>query len=77
MEKKTLINNSLERKLGACLYEEFYIHIYISHRRMEKYWFLEEFLRFAGILILSARFLWEAEILRQRKYSTRTKNSYL
>lgn len=29
MEKKTLINNSLERKLGACLYEEFYIHIYI------------------------------------------------
>lgn len=44
---------------------------------MEKYWFLEEFLRFAGILILSARFLWEAEILRQRKYSTRAKNSYL
>lgn len=31
MEKKTLINNSLERKLGACLYEEFYIHIYIYH----------------------------------------------
>lgn len=39
---------------------------------MEKYWFLREFLRFAGILI-PPRAFFRAEILWQRKYLTRTK----
>lgn len=57
--------------IRRALYEEFYIYTYIYIVSTNGKVFLGEFLRFAGILILSACF--GAEILWERKYLTRTK----